>query len=221
MKVLLLSLVLIAPALPVQAEVSFIRYLQSSADQGEAESQFILGLAYRDGWEGTVKAGSTAARWCDLAAELGDQRPAMVLGLLEREKDRVSKDETKAVQFLTQAASQGDNYARVILGEMFLEGNGVPADWRSGTDWIRKSAYAGFPPAAFRLGVIYLIGDSSTPRDEIEALAWFIVAADAGSKPAATYRDKRTELLGREAARLAIKRSQTLKSERNRDTAGL
>lgn len=223
MKVLLLSLVLLAPVLPVRAEASFVRYLLESANQGEAESQFILGLVYRDGWEGIVKSGSTAARWCDLATELGDPRPSFVLGLLQREKDPILKDEAKAVKCLTLAAGQGDNYARVILGEMLLEGNGVPADWRGGTEWIRKSANAGFAPAQFRLGVIYLVGDASTPKDEIEALAWFIVAAEAGSKPAEMYRDKRTELLGREAARLAIKRSRTLlpKDEKAAHAAGL
>ncbi len=210
MKVLLLSLVLFAPALPVQAEVSFIKYLRLSADQGEAESQFILGLAYRDGWEGIVRAGSTAAKWREMAAELGDLRPTLVLGLLQREQDRVAKDEAQGIKWLSQAAGQGDDYARVILGDILLEGDGVPADWLRGKEWIRKSAQAGFAPAEFRLGLIYLVGDKSTPKDEIEALAWFIVAAESGSKTAREFRDERTELLGREAAWLAIKRSRAL-----------
>ena len=210
MKVLLLSLALLTPVLPVQAEVSFIRYLQESASQGEAESQFILGLTYRDGWEGTIKSCSIADRWRTLAAELDDQRPAFVFALLQKENDRVQKDEAKAVQCLTQAAGQGEDYARVLLGEMLLEGNGVPADWRSGTEWIKKAAQAGFAPAQFRLGVIYLVGDATTPKDDIEALAWFIVAAAAGSKPALQFRDERTKLLGREAARLAILRTRAI-----------
>jgi len=222
MKVLLLSLAFLVPALPVLAEGTFLRYLLQSASLGEAESEFILGLAHRDGWDGTLKAGSTAAKWCDLAAELGDQRPLFVLGLLQKESDRVAKDEAKAVKLLNLAAGRGDDYARVILGEMLLEGDGVPADWRSGTELIRKSANAGFAPAQFRLGLIYLVGDESTPKNEVEALAWFIVAAEAGSKPAQEYRDERTQLLGREIARLAVIRSRTLlvKAERPTESAG-
>jgi len=201
---------LLVPALPVQAEGTFLHYLQQSAGHGEAESQFILGLAYRDGWEGTIQPGSTAAKWCELAVELGDQRPALVLGLLRQEQDRIMKDAAEAVRLLTLAAESGDNYARVILGDMLLEGDGVTADWRSGTDWIRKSAIAGFAPAQFRLGVIYLVGDKTTPKNEIEALAWFIVAANSGSKSAQEYRDERTRQLGREVARLAVLRSRTL-----------
>jgi len=210
MKVFLLSLALLAPALPGRAEGSFFRYLLQSADHGEAESLFVLGVAQRDGWDGTIKSGSIAAKWCDLAAELGDQRPSLVLGLLQKEGDRVMKDEAKAVRWLSLAASRGDNYARVILGDMLLEGDGVPADWHNGMELIKKSAAAGFAPAQFRLGLIYLVGDQSTPKNEIDALAWFIVAAEGGSKPAEEFRDERTQQLGREVARLAIKRSRAL-----------
>lgn len=208
MKVHLLSLALLVPVFPAQAEASFFRYLEETAGNGEAESQFILGLAYTEGWNGTLPAGSPAAQWYEMASELGDQRPVLVLGLMLREKHHlVEQDRAKAVQLLTQAAAQGDDYARVILGDMLLTGAGVPADWRSGAEWIRKSANARFAPAQFRLGLIYLIGGESTPKDEVEALAWFILAAESGSKSAQEYRDERTQTLGREVARLAIKRS--------------
>lgn len=210
MKVLLLSLALLVPALPGQAEGFFMRYLRETAGQGEAESQFILGLAYSDGWDGTIKAGSTAAKWRELAAELGDLRPLLVTGLLRKEKARVEPDQAKALQWLTSAAERGDNYAQVILGDKLLEGDGVPADWLRGAGWIKNAATAGFAPAQLRMGVIYLVGGASTPKDEIEALAWFILAAESGSKIAQEFRDERTLSLGREVARLAIKRSRTI-----------
>jgi len=210
MKVMLLSLALLAPLLPVPAEASFFNYLQVSAGQGEAESQFILGVAYCDGWDGTIRAGSSAAKWRELASELGDLRPLLVTGLLRNEKARVEQDRAAAVKWLGLAAERGDNYARVILGDMLLEGDGVPADWRRGKEWILQSARAGFAPAQFRLGVIYTVGDRTTPQDDVEALAWFIVAAESGSKAAREYRDERTRELGREVARQAIRRSRAL-----------
>jgi len=209
-KLILLAWVLLAAVAPVQAKVSFWQYLQETASQGEAESRFILGLAYRDGWDGSVKPGTVAARWCEVAAEMDDHRPELVFGLLEKGGEHVLPDVNKALELLTQAAGQGDNYAQVLLGEMLLEGKKVPADWRSGTEWIRKSANAGFPPAQFRLGVIYLVGDESTPKNEIEALAWFILAAEAGSETARILRDERTQSLGHEAVYRAVKRSRTL-----------
>jgi hypothetical protein len=209
MKKLLLVLAFLTSTLPVRAG-EYVRFLQESADEGEAEAQFILGLAYRDGWEGAVQPGSIAARWCELAIEMGDSRPAYVLNQLIREKGRVEKDEAQALRYLAAAAGRGVDYACVLLGEMLLEGNGVAADWPRGAEWMRKAATAGFAPAQFRLGIIYLVGDISTPKNEIEALAWFIVAAEAGSRIAEEFRDQRTELLGREAARLAVKRSRML-----------
>ena len=213
MKVLLLSSILLASILPIRADGTFIRYLQVTAAQGEAESKFILGLAYRDGWEGILKPGTTAAKWRELAGALNDLRPTLVFGLLQRQNDRVPRDGAKALDYLNQAAVQGDNYARVLLAEMLLEGDGVAADWQRGMEWMQKSAAAGFAPAQFRLGVIYLVGDKTTPKNEIEALAWFIVAAESGSKTAEEYRDERTQLLGRDAARLAIKRSRALRAK--------
>jgi len=214
------ALALLVAALPAQAKRPFLQYLQETASHGEAESQFILGLAYRDGWEGTLKSGTIAARWCELAAERGDERPELLLGLLQQENVRVTPDPARAVECLTRAAEQGHDYARVILGEMLLEGKGVPADWRTGAELIRQSAHAGFVPAQFRLGIIYLIGDSAMPKNEIEALAWFIVAAEAGSKPAEELRDQRTQLLGREAALLAIKRSRSLLAKTAPEASG-
>ena len=191
----------------MRADVSFFNCLQETAKRGDAESEFILGLVYSDGWNGTISAGSFADRWRDLGTELDDHRPTFLLQLLQRQKDRVAPDQVKALQYLTQAADQGDNYARVMLGEMLLEGTGVKSDWFSGSEWIRKSAVAGFAPAQFRLGVIYLVGNKSTPHDDIESLAWFIVAAEAGSKSAQDFCTERTQLLGNDAARQAFKRS--------------
>lgn len=211
MKFLSILLALFFPLLPVHASGKFFQQLRMLANQGEAESQFILGLTHRDGWDGEIKPGTLVAKWCELAAELGDRRVEMLVGLLQREQIRVLPDVALAERWLDLAARQGDNYARVLLGDMLLEGDGVPADWVRGADWIKRSASSGFAPAQFRLGVIYLVGNDTQSRDEIEALAWFIVAAEAGSESARQFRDEQTERIGLEAARLAVRRSRELR----------
>lgn len=214
LKVFLLSLAFLASIPPVQAERYYWRQLQEFAATGEAEAQLVLSLAYRDGWDGTIRPGTLAARWRDLAAELDDPRPGLVLALLQREKEPVPVDRSAAMKWINEAAGRGEPYAQVILGEMLLEGNGVPANWRHGAEWMAKSAAAGFAPAQLRLGVIYLVGNETLPKDEIEALAWFILAAETGSRAAMEYRDERTALLGREAARLAVLRSRELRKQK-------
>lgn len=210
MKTLFLLLVLLASLVPVQAGLPFFPYLQQTASDGDAESQLILGLAYRDGWNGDIKADSFVAKWHNLAVELHDQRPNLLLRRLLQQTERLAQDNETAQKWLSLAAEQGDDYARVILGEMLLEGNGVPSDWIKGAEWIQKSAATGFVPAQFRMGLVYLVGGKTTPQNDVEALAWFIVAAESGSKVAKEFRDEQTQLLGREIARLAIKRSRVL-----------
>lgn len=210
MKTLLLSLVLLVPASSGATEGSFFRYLQATADLGDAESQLVLGLAHRDGWDGAIKPDSALAKWRELAGELGDHRAFLLLGLLQRETQGLAKNSSAALRWIETAADRGDDYARVILGDMLLEGDGVRADWRRGVALFEKSANAGFAPAQFRLGIVYLVGHEATPQNEIEALAWFIIAAEAGSEIAAAYRDERTQVLGKATARQAVLRSRTL-----------
>jgi len=210
MKTLSLLMVLLASLVSAQAGMPFFSYLRQTASDGDAESQLILGLAYRDGWDGTIKADSFIAKWHNLAVELHDQRSNLLLRRLLQQSEHLAQDTETAQKWLSLAAEQGDDYARVILGEMLLEGDGVAADWINGAEWIRKSAAAGFVPAQFRMGLVYLVGGKTTPKDEVEALAWFIVAAESGSKVAKEFRDEQTALLGREVAHLAIKRSRLL-----------
>lgn len=210
MKTFFLLLGFLASLAPVQAGLPFFSYLRQTATDGDAESQLILGLAYRDGWDGTIKADSYVAKWHTLAVELHDQRPNLLLRRLLQQSEHITQDNVTAQKWLSLAAQQGDDYARVILGEMLLEGDGVVADWINGADLLRKSAATGFVPAQFRMGLVYLVGGKTTPKDEVEALAWFIVAAESGSKVAKEFRDEQTQLLGREVAHLAIKRSRLL-----------
>jgi uncharacterized protein len=206
----MLALALSLTVLPGQAATSFIKYLEVTANEGEAESQLVLGLTYLDGWDGTLKPGMLTYHWYELATEAGDPRPSFVLRLLLKVKDPIAKNAARAMQCLNAAADLGDNYAQVLLGEMWLQGHGVPADWRRGSERIRQAALAGFPPGQFRLGIIYLLGNSATPKDDVEALAWFIVAAESGSPGAIELRDEQTKLLGRDIARLAVMRSRVI-----------
>lgn len=49
--------------------------------------------------------------------------------------------------------------------------------------WLRKSAQRGYPLAQTSLGVLYLNGDG-VPLDQVEAYAWFTLAADQGEPDA-------------------------------------
>lgn len=61
LKVFLLSLALLALIPPVQAERAYWRQLQESAATGETEALIVLSLAYRDGWDGTIRPASPSS----------------------------------------------------------------------------------------------------------------------------------------------------------------
>ena len=59
--------------MPVQAQTPDIDALRERAEQGDAEAQWSLGLAYAKG-EGVPQDDAEAARWYRLAAEQGYAR---------------------------------------------------------------------------------------------------------------------------------------------------
>ncbi|MDZ4816011.1 MAG: tetratricopeptide repeat protein, partial [Verrucomicrobiota bacterium] len=75
--------------------------------------------------------------------------------------------------------------------------------------WYRKAAEQGNASAQFNLGLKYAKGEG-VPKDEIEGLAWFILAAVSGEKKAVGNRNSMEHRLGREVTLLAQQRSKEI-----------
>lgn len=80
---------------------------------------------------------------------------------------------------LQQRAEAGDAAAQFALAE-YHRGDDDPAVMLR---WLRESARRGYPLAQTSLGVLYLNGDG-VPLDQVEAYAWFTLAADQGEPDA-------------------------------------
>ena len=106
---------------------SAIEALQDGAEQGQAEAQYGLGKAYRDG-NGVVKDPSEAARWFAAAAEQGYAKAQRHLGTHYARGDGVPQDPVLAIMWLTLAAQQG-----LVTAEMRLQGvlDGASAEQRN------------------------------------------------------------------------------------------
>ena len=92
-----------------------IRALHDAAEQGDAEAQLELGLAYQDGW-GVPQDDVQAAKWWLRAAEQGKWRRDAFYGL-------------------------GD--AQYVLGEAYHEGRGVPQDDALAVKWWLRAVQQG------------------------------------------------------------------------------
>lgn len=76
-----------------------------------------------------------------------------------------------------QRAESGDAAAQFKLAEHYLITE--PDNPERMLGWLRESARRGYSLAQTSLGVLYLNGDG-VPLDQVEAYAWFTLAADQG-----------------------------------------
>ena len=106
---------------------AFISNLTKAAEQGHAEAQYSLGVAYSKGI-GVAKDYEQAVYWFLKAAEQGFASAQYNLGFVHAEGRGVAKDYKQAVYWYLKAAEQGDADAQHNLALMYNKGEGVPRD---------------------------------------------------------------------------------------------
>ena len=95
----------------------------------------------------------------------------------------LSKDHSKAVEWMTKAADQGEVRAQYQLGLFYENGNGVPQDYKKAAKWYKKASVQGHRSAQYHLGLFYEKGNG-VPHNFITAEEWFKKAADGGNTEA-------------------------------------
>ena len=152
--------------------------MRKSAEQGDADAQFNLGLCYTDGL-GVAKDEKEAVRWYRQAAEQGDAKAQFNLGYCYAKGSGVTKDEKEAVRWYGQAAEQGDARAQASLGFCYEIGSGVAKDEKEAIRWYLQAAEQGDADAQFNLGLCYAKG-SGVAKDEKQAVRWYRQATEQG-----------------------------------------
>lgn len=102
-----------------------IAKFRKAAEQGDAASQFIMGLVYFDG-RGVAQDDRQAEAWYRKAAEQGYASAQVNLGLMYFFGRGVTKDDQQAVAWLRKAADKGNAYGQYGLGLVYMVGRGVP-----------------------------------------------------------------------------------------------
>jgi TPR repeat protein len=119
----------------VKAEMFLLR----GAEQGNADSQFWLGVAYEQNWFGTTDV-KEAANLFRKAAEQGQPDAQASLGMLYEYGDGVEQDYTAAAEWYRKAAEHvpdlgGAGVGRSRLASLYMEGRGVPKDYVQAYMW--------------------------------------------------------------------------------------
>ena len=164
---------------------------RKAAEEGNAVSQYFLGLWYAEG-RGVRQDDGEAVTWFRKAAEQGIAEAHFYLGLMYSEGRGVPQDYVEAVGLWRKAAEQGDAEAQFKLGLLYTKGHGVPQDDAEAAKWYRKAAEQGNVEAQYNLGLMHSKGrgvQQDFPRLQPhatrhswhpEAVTWFRKAAEQG-----------------------------------------
>jgi len=101
---------------------SDIRELIKSAENGNRDSQFDLGVMYKNG-DRVTKDYNEAQKWLRMAAEQGNTLAQFNLGIIYKNGLGVTKDYNEAKKWLEKASSSGDKNAKLSLNTMVNNGD--------------------------------------------------------------------------------------------------
>jgi len=155
---------------------------RKTAEQGNAEAQFILGKRYDNG-DGVEKNAEEAVEWYRKAAEQGNSDAQLALGGCYSIGCGVEENPEEAIKWLLKAVEQGNSDAQLALGRCYLNGYGVEENPEEAFKWYRKAAEQGNSDAQLALGGCYSIGCGVEENLE-EAVKWYRKAAEQGNSDA-------------------------------------
>ena len=105
------AVLLVAIAGVGTAQPESIEELRARAEQGDADAQSSLGLAYATG-RGVSQDAAEAVRWFRLAAEQGHANAQFGLGIMYSTGQGVAQDDVQAYLWFTLAAARSNDEAR-------------------------------------------------------------------------------------------------------------
>lgn len=129
----------------------------SAAEQGDAESQWRVGLCCSEG-AGVVLNEAEAARWYGLAAEQGHEKAQSELGRFYFMGIGVERSDKQAMKYFEMAADKGDPYACNMLANMYRSISETNEQDEKALALYQKASGQGMPAAQYNLGMMYLEG---------------------------------------------------------------
>lgn len=131
--------------------------LRWRAEDGDRESQYVLGDRYRRG-DGVALDFSTARHWLLQAAEQGHAHAQNDLGSMLVNAMGGPKESEVAAAWYEQAADQGHAEAQFNLALRYLHGDGVEEDAAEAATWLWCAMAQKHVEAACQLGTLFRFG---------------------------------------------------------------
>jgi TPR repeat protein len=149
-----------------------------AAEQGRAESQYILSTMY-DAGQGLPQDDTEAAYWESKAAEQGHAYAQANLSF----RCYAAGNFSEAFAWCQRAADGNLAWAQYNLGLMYRKGEGVEQSDIEAAHWYRRAAHQNFPEAEQKLADLYYFG-KGVPLSYTQAAVWYRKAADHGNAEA-------------------------------------
>lgn len=111
-------------------------------DPGDAESQFLVAVAYYEGSKSVPKDYKEAVKWFLKAANQDVIGAQLILGNIMAAGQIVPRDENSAAFWYLKAADQGSARAQLKLAQCYISGVGVPRNNVLAAKWFRTYARA-------------------------------------------------------------------------------
>lgn len=149
-------------------------------DDATVDAHFLLGRAYRNGWDVRVDA-RRAYRHFLYAADEGDPRAQWNVGMMLLQGEGVKKDEEAAYRYVKLSAEAGHIDGMTSHAVMLALGQGVEIDAAAAREWYMAAAEEGSAHAMRGLGGMLLSDEGGEP-DPALGIALLELAAEAGDE---------------------------------------
>ena len=156
-----------------------IFWLKQSANNGNADAQYEMGLLHYTGANSTIpKDYNKALDWIKKSIKHGNARAQGFLATEYALGGLVEKDKKKEIYWLKEASKGGDAESQHFLGRMYLYGHDMLMDKKKGLYWLKNSANQDYIDSQKALAEHYLTGDLEKTADD--GLYWLKKAAKLG-----------------------------------------
>lgn len=176
-------------------QMNSLDQLRMAASRGDAESQYQMALAYRNGTGGAIQTSSSSFYWCRKAADQGHSKAMGLLGIMYRTGFGCSPDSRQAFRFFSLAAERGDVESIFQQGEMYRLGEGTGQNAGMAAAMFELAARKGHAEGAFRTAEMYRRGEG-VPFDMNKAVSYYRQAAGQGHTGAIQWISENRHLAG-------------------------
>jgi uncharacterized protein len=113
--------------------------LTPKAQDGDVETQYILGLALSFGTKKLKRNLDVGAQWLESSAKAGFAPAQNALAMLLLEGPSSLRDQARGIHLLEAAAAQDYGLAQMNLGRRYVHGEDVPANPQRGLELLRAA----------------------------------------------------------------------------------